>query len=64
MPSPARRTAKSRAAIDSPALLTQYSPRLGDAANAETDVTNTIAAFWRGSRSCSVIQRATACVRK
>ena len=45
-PSGARRTANNFAAIDRPALLTQYSPRCGDAISAETDVTNTIA---RGS---------------
>ena len=39
----------SRAAIDRPALLTQYSPRLGDASSALTDVTNTIDAAKPGS---------------
>ena len=49
MPSPASRAANSFAAIDSPALLTQYSPRFGDAISADTDVTNTIEAANDGS---------------
>jgi hypothetical protein len=35
--------------MDSPALLTQYSPRLGDAISAETDVMNVIDAANDGS---------------
>ena len=53
MPCSARRAAKRRAAIDSPALLTQYSPRLGEAISADTEVMNTIAARNAGSaRRC------------
>ena len=43
MRSGARRTANNFAAIERPALLTQYSPRCGDAISADTDVTNTMA---------------------
>ena len=40
----ASRTAKSFAVIARPALLTQYSPRFGDAISADTDVTKTMPA--------------------
>src|SRR5438105_3551083 len=49
MPSAASRRAKSRAAIDRPALLTQYSPRLVDTASADTEVMNTMEAAKAGS---------------
>ena len=46
-------------------MLTQYSPRLGDAISADTDVTNTMAAGNDGSaRRCSTWPRAIAWVRK
>ena len=65
MPAGASLTAKSRAAIARPALLTQYSPRAIDAISAETDVTNTMAARNAGSLCRrAIMSRAMACVRK
>ncbi len=65
IPRAASRSANSRAAIASPAFVTQYSPRPVDAISAETDVTNTIEAVKSASAALrATMCRAIACVRK
>ena len=62
MPSPASRSAYSLVSIDMPALLTQYSARLGEETVEEKLEIFTITPRRPSVASCLIIARATACV--